>query len=108
MQLDLPSLTEAQIQKLEDFTISLNQLGFKLQQQKESITSASIQLTQEIPFDVFWQAMEQANVPRPRPENFEKSEIWENQIMFIRQHGLPVAWTLIPMLREVAQPASEG
>lgn len=97
----MPNLTPEQIQRLENFIKSLQQFYFKMLRQKAQIEAEYLALIkdQQISFDIFWQRMEEANIPTLRPENFQSMETWD-QIMWIQANGLSVAWKLITELKD--------
>jgi hypothetical protein len=105
-QPNLPDLTVAQIDALEDFTKSLQSPLFRRPANKAALTDKYKNLIESISFGAFWQGMASANIPQERPPGFEDWKTWD-QIEWIRQVGMSVAWSLIKQLRD-AKKATPG
>jgi len=100
----LPNLSREEITRLETFVARLQHPLFQRPENKELLLTEYPQLVQAIPFESFWQGMALANVPHPRPENFEQMEVWD-QLLWIRRWGLPVALKLISEMKAQLEAA---
>ncbi len=95
--LDLPVLTQQQIDKIKAFVQSLQWMYSKLMAQKAAVIAAYLEILEMVPMDAFWEEMAAGNIPRDRPADFDQKSAWE-QILWIRTYGIPTAWKIIEKL----------
>lgn len=95
--LDLPVLTQQQIDRIKEFVSSLQWMYFKLVSKKEAVIGAYLEILEMVPMEAFWQEMVAGNISRERPTDFDQKSAWE-QILWIRTYGIPTAWKIIEKL----------
>lgn len=97
--LDLPVLTQQQIDKIKAFVQSLQWMYFKLVAQKSAVIAAYLEILEMVPMEAFWQEIAAGNISRERPADFDQKSVWE-QILWIRTYGIPTAWKIIEKLEQ--------
>lgn len=95
--LDLPVLTQQQIDKIKAFAQSLQWIYLRLVAQKTTVIAAYLEILEMVPMEAFWQEMAAGNISRERPADFDQKSAWE-QILWIRTYGIPTAWKIIEKL----------
>lgn len=94
---NLPTLTQEQIDKIKAFVQSLQWMYLKLVAEKTAVVAAYLEILEMVPMEAFWAEMTAGNIHQDRPSDFDQMSPWE-QILWIRNHGIPTAWKLIEKL----------